>query len=155
MPSQINPRSGPFPVYSSASPATVDVGIFTIAKTSVDLKTAGTTDIFTVPTGRTYTLIGTAVLVTSVTSGGSGTLAGAKVQESSASRSMTGSAFGTSAQTPVAGQTMYIWFPSIVSIGAIASTCTASNKVQFVITASNAGSTAVTGTVYLMGFYVS
>ncbi len=150
MPSVINPRGGPFPVYPSASPPTVDVGIFTIAKTGVDLKTAATTNIFTVPAGRNF--IGTlaSFLVTSVTSGGAGTISTTRFQESSGSRTMIGG--GSSASTtPVANQTTFVQTPGANAL----SSCSAGNIVQLVLAASESGSNAVTGTVYVTGFYSS
>ncbi len=149
MPSVINPRSGPFPVYSSASPPTVDVGIFVIAKTGVDFKTAATTDLFTVPAGRNYQILYSTYFVTAVTSGGAGSLVVTKIQESSASRQIAGTASSNSL-TPVAFQ----WSFSPAVANTTLSTCSAGNKVQLVLAASNAGSTAVTGTVFLIGFYV-
>ncbi len=149
MPSQINPRSGPFPVYSSASPPTVDVGIFTIAKTGVDLKNAGTTTIFTVPASRTYVLLGFSVSVTAVNTGGSGT-EGMIIKESSGARAMSGTV-ATAPGTPVAGQTVYI---GVQSNSIVFSNCTAGNSVQAVVSTSHAGSTAVTGTIFATGFYV-
>ncbi len=152
MPSVINPRSGPFPIYSSTSPPVVDVGMFTIAKTGVDLKTAATTTIFTVPTGRTFVLTGNGILVTSVTSGGAGTF-NWQMKESSSSRLMSLSVASASG-TPVANQT--VWWPPVEANSAAArSNCAAGNSVQFVQSASNAGSTAVAGTVYATGFYSS
>ncbi len=153
MPSVINPRSGPFPVYTSTSPPTVDVGIFTISKTGVDLKTAATTTIFTVPTGRTFVATFVTVQATAVTSGGAGTLT-YQLKESSASRVM--SIAGTSASgTPVANQTA--WATTTQTNGAPAnpSNCTAGNSVQYVQGASNAGTSTITGTVYVTGFYIA
>ncbi len=150
MPSVVNPRSGPFPIYSSTSPPTVDVGIFTVAKTGVDLKAAATTTIFTVPAGRTFVLIQAMAQVTAVTSGGAGTLT-SQIKESSAARQMNTQTLSTSS-TPVANQT--VWLVGQLSTG-IYSNCTAGNSVQVVLTASNAGSTTVTGTVLATGYYIA
>ncbi len=150
MPSNVNPRSGPFPIYSSTSPPTVDVGIFTISKTGVDLKNAGTTTIFTVPAGRMYIALSSAAFVTAVTGGGAGTES-YQIKESSASRAINPAVAGAST-TPVANQTFY---SNVANSGAAAlSSCAAGNSVQVVVSTSHAGSTAVTGTVYVTGFYV-
>ncbi len=150
MPSVIHPRSGPFPIYGSASPPTTDVGIFTVAKTGVDLKGAATTTVFTVPTGRTFVLITCYVLVTSVTSGGAGTV-NFQMKESSSSRIMT-QTFSTSSATPVANQSVFNG--NFISTAQL-SNCTAGNSVQFVLTTSSAGSSAISGTVYVTGIYSS
>ncbi len=152
MPSVIHPRSGPFPVYSSTSPPTTDVGIFIIAKTGVNLKAAGTTAAFTIPAGRTYMCMGTYTLVTAVTSGGAGT-ENFSIQESSGNRNMIVSSISDSG-TPVANQTVY-YNPPRAAPGAVQSVCAAGNNVNIVVATSQAGSSAVTGTVFLQGFYVS
>ncbi len=152
MPSQINPRSGPFPIYGGSSPPTVDVGIFTVAKTGVDLKTAGNTVIFTVPTGRTYMCVGCWVLVTAVTSGGAGT-ENVSIIESSANGNMLISSVSDSG-TPVAGKTVY-FNPPRAAPGGLQVICAAGNNVIAKVATSQAGSTAVTGTVYVTGFYTS
>jgi hypothetical protein len=138
-------------IYAGASPPTVDVGIFTISKTSVDLKNAGTTTVFTVPTSRTFTCTGATVLVTAVTTGGAGTQS-FQIKENSASRQMSSNVASASG-TPVAGQTIYV--ASVNTGGAPFSTCTAGNSVVINVSTSHAGSTAVTGTVFVTGFYSS
>ncbi len=153
MPSVINPRSGPFPVYTSASPPAMDVGLFMVSKTGVDLKSAGTTNVFTVPSSRNYICTGFGFFVTSTTNAGAGTFSSMQIKESSASRTMS-VVFSTSSATPVANQTAS-FFPSDVSTAIPRSNCTTGNAVQFTIGASNAGSTAVAGTVYVTGFYSS
>ncbi len=150
MPSQINPRSGPFPIYPSTSPPSADIGVFTVGKTGVDLKTAATTSIFTIPTGRTYVLLQSIALATAVTNGGAGVLA-SQIKESSGSRIMN-TLTSTSSSTPVANQS--VWTVGQISTGAY-NNCTAGNSIQIVVSTSNAGSTAVTGTVYVTGFYSS
>ncbi len=150
MPSQINPRSGPFPVYSSASPPTSDVGFFTIAKTGIDFKAAATVTIFTVPTGRTYLVTNCYALVTAVNQGGVGT-ENWQIKESSSARSMI-AAYTSASHTPVANQSVYA---NPATGTGVFSTCTAGNSVQAVISTSHAGSTGVTGTIYLTGFYTS
>ncbi len=151
MPSQINPRSGPFPVYSGTSPPTVDVGVFTIVKTGVNLKAAGTTAIFTVPTGRAFVVLASVVLVTAVTSGGAGIQTWG-FQESSAGRTMA-AAQNSGSGTPVANQTVYS-SPALIASN-VFSTCAAGSSVGIVVNTSQAGSSAVTGSVFVTGFYVS
>ncbi len=149
MPSVIHPRSGPFPVYSSTSPPTVDVGLFTIAKTGVNLKAAGTTTIFTVPASRSFKLTGAFITVTAVTSPGLGTQ-NMQIKESGASGVMS-IAMTSSGQSPAVGTAFVVALNTNGSQPYI--DCAAGNSVQAVITTSQAGSTAVTGTVYVTGFY--
>ncbi len=150
MPTQINPRSGPFPVYGSASPPTIDVGIFTIAKTGVNLKASGTTVIFAVPTGRTYLAFGAYILVTAVTSGGAGVQI-FSLTESAGSAVMVPSIQSASG-TPVVGTTFISEFRGNVWPGKV---CAAGANVQIVVGTSHAGSSAVTGTVFAIGIYSS
>ncbi len=150
MPSNVNPRSGPFPVYSSTSPPAVDVGIFTVAKTGVDLKTSGTATIFTVPTGRTFVAIGGMAAVTAVTSGGAG-INIILIRESSGSRTMVSQSTSNSG-TPVANQTVYAL---VNSSATVLSNCAAGSGVVAVMSTGHAGSTAVSGTIFITGFYIS
>lgn len=137
-------------VYASASPPTVDVGIFAVATTSVNLKAAGTTAGFTVPSGRTFVCTGASAIVTSVTSGGAGTQT-FQIKESGANGAMTpGAASGSG--TPVAGT--YYASPMTSAQGPYTA-CAAGNIVNIVVSTSHAGSTAVTGTVFITGFYSS
>lgn len=135
---------------SGSPPPFICVGcpVFAV-KTGVDMKTAATVDIFTVPTSRTFVATGYDAYVTSVTAGGAGTFTG-QLKESSASRAM-GNNIASGSQTPVANQTIY-YFPNSSGFGF--SNCTAGNKVQLVVSTSNAGSTAVSGTIYVHGYYV-
>ncbi len=149
MPSAVRPRSQ-FPVYSSANPPASDVGIFVIAKTGVNLKAGAVTDIFTVPTGRAFVATDTYIFVTAVTTGGAGQEIW-QIIESSSSRIMTGLTTSSSG-TPVANQTFY---RQVINASPVLSSCSAGNKVQVQISVSQAGSTAVTGTVYVTGFYQS
>ncbi len=151
MPSVINPRSGPFPVYTSTSPPTVDVGIFTIAKTGVNLKAAGSTAIFTVPAGREYLAVLAYAKVTAVTSGGAGTQSLA-LSESGSSQTMIPAGVSAS-NTPIVGRvyTADVRASSFTS----ATTCLAGNNVLASIATSHAGSNVVTGTVFATGFYVT
>ncbi len=151
MPSVINPRSGPFPVYSSTSPPTIDVGQFAVSKTGVDLKTTGTIAIFTVPAGRTFVCTGSYAVVTAVSNGGAGTCTW-QIKESSANRLMSETVASTSS-TPVATQTVY--YEGVRPNAVILSTCTAGNNVNSVFATNNAGSTTVTGTFFVTGFYSS
>ncbi len=151
MPSNVNPRSGPFPIYSSTSPPTVDVGIFTVAKTGVDLKNAATTTIFTVPAGRTFVATQGMVLVTAVNTGGAGT-ENLTIKESSGARTLL-TALVVNSHTPVANQSVYAIIDA--SVSAVICNCTSGNSVQAVVTTSAAGSTAVTGTIFVTGFYSS
>ncbi len=150
MPSRVDPRSGPFPIYPGTGPPAFDVGMFTIAKTSVNLKAAGTTAIFTVPTGRTFVATGGFILVTAVTSGGAGVQV-SLISESGGSRTMVSQSTSNSS-TPVANQTCYA---IVNAVATVLSNCTAGNSVQVVISTSHAGSSAVTGTVFVTGFYTS
>ncbi len=137
-------------VYAGASPPTVDVGLFTISKTSIDLKNAGTTTIFTVPSGRTFLLTASFAVVTAVTSGGAG-VETFKIQTSTGPITIspnTSSASGT----PTVGK---VYAQQITVAGSPFNTAPAADNVQIVVTACQAGSTAVTGTIYLQGFYTA
>ncbi len=138
------------PVYAGASPPTTDVGLFTIAKTGVNLKAAGTTAIFTVPTSRKFLATGYYALVTAVTSAGAGTQT-MLISESGAGFTMITSSTSGSA-TPVVGNVYWGDLRGALSSANVMS-CAAGNNVQIVISTSHAGSTAVTGTVFVTGFY--
>ncbi len=153
MPSNINPRSGPFPIYASASPPTIDIGIFTIVKTGVNFQTNNTTDIFTVPAGRAFVCDYARLIPTSISSGAAIAIVW-KIIESGASAVMT--IAGTAANTS----------PSLVKVWCSAGTtlpasngpftiCAAGNKVQFNGTTMWTTSTTVTGSVFVTGFYCS
>src|SRR5205823_841037 len=114
---------------------TVDVGVFTISKTGIDLKNAGTTTVFTVPTGRTFICQKAVAVVTSVTTGGAGTQT-FKIQESGASKAMT-NAGASGSGTPVAGS--YYVEDAQVGTGPMTA-CAAGNIVQVVVSTSQAGS---------------
>ncbi len=135
-------------VYAGASPPTVDVGIFTVVITGIDLKTAATTTVFTVPSGRAFTCISAHAVVTAVSSAGSGTQT-FTIKESGGSKSMTG-ATASAAVTPAPGS-YYVETPTAGS-GPF-TICAAGNIVQFVNSTSHAGSTTVTGSVFVTGFY--
>ncbi len=141
-------------VYAAASPPTVDVGLFTIVKTGVDLKTNATTDIFTVPSGRTFTCTGAYLVPTTVASG----LAVAivwKIIESGASGVMS-TASAANSGAPV---TTKIWSqqgtPAGGAIGSPFTLCAAAAKVQLSGTTMWTTSGTVTGSVFVQGFYVS
>lgn len=136
-------------VYAPGSPPTVDVGTFEIGPiTGVDLKNAGTTTIFTVPTGRKFVCVGATAIVTAVTGGGAGTET-FKITESGAGGSMTQNTASGSA-TPVVGN--YYREDSPANTGPY-TMCAAGNLVQIVVSTSQAGSTTVTGSVFIRGFY--
>ncbi len=150
MPSQINPRSGPFPIYPSASPPTRDVGMFTIVVTGVDLKTAALTNIFTVPIGRTFVAVNGMVQVTAVTSGGAG-INSVLIREGGGNRTMISQSTSNSA-TPVANQTVY----ALVNASAtVLSNCAAGASVVASVSTGHAGSTTVTGSIFITGYYVA
>ncbi len=151
MPSVINPRSGPFPVYPGTSPPTVDVGIFTTSKTGVNLKLAAITPIFTVPAGRTYLAIHSVALVTAVTNGGAGTQS-FSISESGANVVMM-PALASASATPVVGNTYITELRA--NSGYPGKTCAAAANVQVTVQTSHAGSTAVTGTIFVTGFYTT
>ncbi len=137
-------------IYVAASPPTTDVGFFTIVKTGVDLKNNATTDLFTVPTSRTFVCINANIIPTAVTAGAAVAIVW-RILESGASGVMTTNTAATSA-APV---TTKVW----AQIGAnTASTspvniCAAGNKVQFSLTTGWTTSTTVTGNVYVFGYY--
>ncbi len=152
MPSRVDPRSGPFPIYTAASPPATDVGIFTIVKTGVNVKTNATTTLFTIPAGRAFVLIASSILITAVTSGGAGVQNWFFI-ESGGSRTL-GQTSSSSSATPVANQTVYA-NPVLVASNTF-STCAAGNSVQITIpVTTQAGSSAVTGSVFMTGYYVS
>lgn len=134
-------------VYAAASPPTVDVGMFTIVKTGVDMKTAATTTVFTVPASRTFICTGAYFVVTSVTSAGAGTET-FKIQEGGGTAMTTNTASGSG--TPAAGT--YYW-QGQTAAGAPYKAAAATVTVQVVVATSQAGSTAVTGSIFVTGFY--
>ncbi len=152
MPSPVtSARSATHGLYAGASPPTVDVGMFTIFIAGVDLKTAGTSTVFTVPTGRTFIATWGMVLVTAVNTGGAGT-ENLTIKESSGARTLL-TALAVNSHTPVANQSVYAIVDA--SVSAILSNCTSGNSVQAVITTSHAGSTSVSGSIFVTGYYSS
>jgi hypothetical protein len=135
-------------VYAGASPPTVDVGLFTIAKTGVNLKASGNTTGFVVPTGRAFLCTASWALVTSVTTPGAGTETWT-IKESAASATMLGGTASGSG-TPAVGT---YYSESSREAGGPYTQCAAGNTVTIVVATSQAGSTAVTGTVFIQGFY--
>ncbi len=139
--------------YAAASPPTVDVGTFTIVKTGVDFKTNAVTDIFTVPSGRTF-LCHYAYMIPTTVSGGLAVAAVWLIRESGANQAMTSNnAMGSQAPlTTIAhGQ-----------VGTAASgnvtnpqVCAAAAKVQFNLTTAWTTSTTVTGSVFVVGQYIT
>lgn len=117
-------------------------------KSSIDLKTAATSSIFTVPASKTFVCTDVVAVVDSVTSAGAGTET-FKIVESGASKSMSSNTASASG-TPAVGT---YYSESATPNGAPYTGCAAGNIVQIVVTTSQAGSTAVSGTVYVFGFY--
>jgi hypothetical protein len=135
-------------VYAGASPPTVDIGLFTIAKTGVNLKAAGNTTGFVVPTGRAFLCTASWALVTAVTGPAAGTETWT-IKESAASATMLGGTASGSG-TPAVGT---YYSETSREAGGPYTQCAAGNTVTIVVTTSQAGSTAVTGTVFIQGFY--
>lgn len=129
------------------------VGVpFVYAATGINLKTAATTDAFTVPAGKTFVCQTAVAVVTAVTGAGAGTLT-YQIIESGSNGAMTvatASGSATPSITP-GGANAYTEIPATTT--GPWSTCAAGNKVQVKVNTSNAGSTTVTGTVYITGFY--
>jgi predicted RNA-binding protein with TRAM domain len=138
-------------IYAASSPPTVDVGIFGIKVTGVDLKNANTTStLFTVPTSRTYIAMEAEAIITAVTGAGAGTQA-FNVQNATGSVSMTSPTAGSS-QTPAVGKV----FKSDTTTGNAAyGSGAAGDVIRVNVPVSNAGSTTVTGTVIAWGYYSS
>ncbi len=136
-------------VYLAASPPTTDVGLFTIKKTGVDLKTNATTDIFTVPAGRTFVCTSLYGVVTASSVPAAVAFVW-KVIESGAGASMT-PATAIPSTSPTVGR--YIAQVSVVS--SVYTICAAAAKVQIVISTGFTTSTSVTGDVFLTGFYTT
>ncbi len=145
------PTSAAHAIYVAASPPTTDVGIFTIVITGINLKAAGTSDIFTIPTSRTFLAVNAFAFVTAVTSGGAGTQS-FSIIESGGSRTML-AALASGSGTPVVNQTVYTC--DVRSSSAPFSVCAAAAKVQITVQTSHAGSSAVTGSVFVTGYYVT
>ncbi len=136
-------------VYAAASPPTVDVGLFTIKKTGVDLKTNATTDIFTVPASRTFVCTSLYGVITASSVPAAVAFVW-KVIESGAGASMT-PATAIPSTSPTVGR--YIAQVSVVS--SVYTICAAAAKVQIVISTGFTTSTSVTGDVFLTGFYTT
>ncbi len=153
MPSNVNPRSGPFPVYAAASPPTVDVGIFSIVKTGIDFKTNAVTDIFTVPTGRTFICHHAFLIPTSVSGPASVAVVWA-IRESVGNQVMT-----TATAMGSQGPSVSIAHGQIGTAGAgnagNPQICVAAGKVQFNLTTAWTTSTTATGSVYVIGMYIT
>lgn len=129
---------------------TTPVGVLFMAnKTGVDLKTNATTDIFTVPNGKTFVLLASYAIPTAVTSGAAVTFA-YKIVESGGSAAMSTNTVATSA----APATTKTWAQNNTTPGSSPLTnCAAAAKVQITITTGFTTSTSVTGTVWVTGFY--
>ncbi len=153
MPSRVDPRSGPFPVYAAASPPVVDVGIFTIVKTGIDFKTNAVTDIFTVPAGRTFICNYAYIVITAVTAGAAVAVVWA-IRESGGSLAMT-SATAMGSQAPLTTVAHSQVGAAGAGNAANPGLCAAAAKVQFNLTTAWTTSTTVTGNVFVVGTYVT
>ncbi len=137
-------------VYAGASPPTTDVGVFTIVKTGIDFKAAATTDIFTVPAGRTFVMHYSQVILT-VVSGGLAAAMQYSIIESGASALM-----GTNAAIASAAPlTTKNYHQANVVAATISFNCAAAAKVQCRVDVGWASSTTVTGSVFVTGYYVT
>jgi hypothetical protein len=136
--------------WTTGTASTIPKGVpFTVFKTGIDLKTGGTYAIFTVPSGKNFMLQSVQVEVTAVTSGGAGTLT-AQIKDTTNNHNLTQSAASAS-QTPVANVTSYPI--TNTTGGGTHAFAPASADIGIFVSVSNAGSTAVTGTVFINGFY--
>lgn len=133
---------------SGAAPVYIGPAVMVTAfKTGVDLKTNAVTDIFTVPAGKTFVTEMTTIVTTAVTSGASVSFS-AKFIESGASANITPT-ISPGAAGPAVGKV----YNSSLSTAASEITVTTGNKVQLSVTTGFTTSTAVTGTVYVQGYY--
>ncbi len=137
-------------VYAGASPPTVDVGVFTIAKTGINMKAAGTTTVFTVPASRTFVCFGAFLVVTAVTSGGAGVQV-FQIKASTGPVVMT-QAVSSASATPIVGN---VYYQNVVPGASPFFPAPAADNVTIVVSTSHAGSTAVTGTCFIQGWYSS
>jgi hypothetical protein len=135
---------------TGVAPAFVGVGVPCVGfKSGVDLKTNATTDIFTVPTSRSFVCTYAEVIPTSVTAGAAVAFV-YFIKESGGSGQMTASTAAASA-APVTTKT---WPQTGFTIGSGPYTmCAAANKVQITISTGFTTSTTVTGNVFVFGFY--
>jgi hypothetical protein len=134
---------------SGAAPPYINPGVLVVGyKTGVDFKTNATTDIFTVPAGKTFALDRVSFVITAVNSGASVTPA-VQILESGGATAMSASG-GPGSGVPVVGKTWTL----VVNANNPTNACTATNKVQLTITTGYTTSTAVTGTVWVYGFYL-
>jgi hypothetical protein len=136
--------------WTTATAPTVPFGVpFLVFVTPVNLKAAGTTGIFTVPAGKSFICTGAYAICLTVTGAGAGTL-NYKIRDTTNSRDLTASGASASA-TPVANVT--IWPIAFQTGGGPFSDAPAAAQISVVVATSNAGSTTVTGTVVVAGFY--
>lgn len=136
---------------SGAAPPFVAVGLMSVAYvTGINLKSNATSDIFTVPASRTFAVVSSYVVPTTVV-GGAAVAFNYKIQESGASGAMTSNTAASSA-APV---TTRDWSQNGTAAGGNNFICAAASKVQVVITAAWTTSTTVTGTVFVTGFYIT
>jgi len=135
---------------SGNAPQFIAVGVPVMAyKTGVDLKTNGTTNIFTVPTSRTFIVISAWCIPTSVT-GGAAVDFNFKIEESGGSAAMTANTAAGSA-APV---TTKAWIQTNAS-GSANTMCAAAAIVRLNITVGFTTSTTVTGTCFVLGYYTA
>ena len=137
--------------FASGIAPTTPAGVLWLAnKTGVDLKTNATTDIFTVPAGKTAAALNAWVIPTAVTAGAAVTFK-YQIVESGGGAGMTDSLQASSA-APV---TTKNWTQRGANLGGIgpSTVCAAGAKVRIAITAAFTTSTTVTGTVWVAGFY--
>jgi hypothetical protein len=136
--------------WTTGTASTVPKGVpFVVFVSGVNLKAAATTTVFTVPAAKNFMLTSVQVAVTAVTAGGAGTLT-AKIRDTTNSKDLTQAAASAS-QTPVANVTSYPI--TNTTGGGTYQFAPASAVIGVVVSTSNAGSTAVTGTVFVTGFY--
>jgi hypothetical protein len=135
---------------TGVAPAFVAVGLPVVAfKSGVNFQANGTTDIFTVPTSRTFVVRDAWIIPTSITSGANIAIVW-KIIESGASGAMT----AATASTSTSPLTTKAWpqYAALANSGPFVM-CAAGNKVQFSITTAWTTSTTVTGNVFVFGFY--
>lgn len=125
--------------------------IFTVTVTGINLKTVAVTDIFTVPSGKTFVLTNGNVVVTaasSVTNGGT-----FQLRESGASGPMT---WPTNTTTTAVMTSVGVSYNFLLGGVTLATNgwvvCTTGNKVQY-NQSTGATATTLTGDVAVIGYY--
>lgn len=134
---------------TGVAPVFVAIGVPVIGwKSGVDLKTNGTTTIFTVPASRTFVCEEAMCVCTAVTAGAAVAFV-YKIQESGASAAMTPATASTSV-APTAGK---VWGQQTNAAGSPFVSCAAGNNVVLNITTGFTTSTTVTGQCFVIGYY--